>query len=207
MTTRWARFARGWVVAVFSTFVAALSHTVGGGAVPGTLAVVVSLAFAGMVSVALAGRTLSTWRLTVAVLVSQVIFHGLFSLGGTGGRLATADAGLGHAHGAGQAAVLMHPAALVGGAMPADHGGLMTAAHVIAAVVTVVALRCGERAFWGLFSTARVVVLALLGMPGAIPIAHRPRLGSTFITGVPLRERLAPLRPMRHRGPPVCLAS
>jgi hypothetical protein len=208
MTTRWARFARGWIVAGFSTFVAALSHTVGGGAAPGILAVVVSLAFAGMVSIALAGRTLSTWRLTVAVLVSQVIFHGLFSLGGAGGRLATADAGLGHAHGAGQSAVLLEPTAIVGGgAMPADHGGLMTAAHVIAAVVTVVALRYGERAFWGLFSTARVVVLALLGMPGAVSIAHRPRLGATFVTGVPLRERLAPLHPMRHRGPPVCLVA
>jgi hypothetical protein len=208
MTTRWARFARGWIVAGFSTFVAALSHTVGGGAVPGLLAVVVSLAFAGIVSIALAGRTLSTWRLTVAVLVSQLIFHGLFSLGTAGGTLTTMDAGLGHAHGAGQAAVLMAPAAGVSaGAMHAGHGWLMTAAHVIAAVVTVLALRYGERAFWGLFSTARVVVLALFGIPVAIPVTHRARLGSSFVTGVPLRQRLAPLRPMRHRGPPVCLVA
>jgi hypothetical protein len=86
MTTRWARFARGWIVAGFSTFVAALSHTLGGGAVPGLLAVVVSLAFAGIVSIALSGRTLSTWRLSAAVLLSQLIFHGLFSFGGAGGR-------------------------------------------------------------------------------------------------------------------------
>ena len=49
MHTRWARFVRGWIVAAVSTFVAALSHTLGGGSVPGPLAVVVSLAFAGMI--------------------------------------------------------------------------------------------------------------------------------------------------------------
>jgi hypothetical protein len=208
MTTRWARFARGWIVAGFSTFVAALSHTVGGGGVPGVLAVVVSLAFAGIVSIALTGRTLSAWRLTLAVLVSQVIFHGLFSLGGAGGRLAQTDAGSGHAHDAGQTALLLAPGA--GGtaaAMPADHGWLMTLAHVVAAVVTVVALRYGERAFWGLFNTARIVVLALLKIPVVVPVAHRKMLGTSFVIGVRPRQRLAPLRPMRHRGPPVCLVA
>jgi hypothetical protein len=206
MTTRWARFARGWVVAGFSTFVAALSHTVGGGAAPGLLAVVVSLAFAGMVSIALAGRTLSTWRLTVAVLLSQLIFHGLFSLGGSGGRLTATDAGFGHAHGADPVVVLMNPG-LAGGAMHTDHGWMMTAAHVIAAMVTVVALRHGERAFWGLFTTARIVVLALFEVLASVPVIRKPRLGSSFVTGVPLRQRLAPLHPMRHRGPPVCLVA
>jgi hypothetical protein len=38
MGARWARFARGWFVAGFSLFVAALSHTDGGGAAPGGLA-------------------------------------------------------------------------------------------------------------------------------------------------------------------------
>jgi hypothetical protein len=208
MTTRWARFARGWIVAGFSTFVAALSHTVGGGGVPGVLPVVVSLAFAGIVSIALAGRTLSAWRLTIAVLVSQVMFHGLFSLGGGGGRLAHTDAGFGHAHGAGQTAVLLAPGASgSAAAMPADHGWSMTFAHVVAAVVTVVALRYGERAFWGLFSTARIVVLALLKVPVVVPITHRKVLGTSFVTGVRPRQRLAPLRPMRHRGPPVCFAA
>jgi hypothetical protein len=205
MTTRWARFARGWIVAGFSTFVAALSHTFGGGAAPGLLAVVVSLAFAGILSIALAGRTLSTWRLSVAVLTSQLIFHGLFSLGGSTGRLTATDALTGHAHHGGQA-VLLTPTG-TSGAMTADHGWLMTAAHVLAAVVTVVALRYGERAFWGLFSTARVAVHALLRVPAAVPIGHRSVIGAAFVALPAPRQRLAPLRLMRHRGPPVGLVA
>ena len=204
MTTRWARFARGWIVAGFSTFVAALSHTLGGGAVPGLLAVVVSLAFAGIVSIGLSGRTLSTWRLTVAVLVSQLIFHGLFTFGGAGGRLADTAAASGHAHDAGQA-ILLTPTGT--GVTTLDHGWLMTAAHVLAAVITVVALRDGERAFWGLFSTARLAVHTLLRMPAAVPILHRPIAGTAFVTLAQPRERLAPLSAMRRRGPPVCLVA
>jgi hypothetical protein len=207
MTTRWARFARGWIVAAFSTFVAALSHTVGGGAVPGLLAVVVSLAFAGIVSIALAGRSLSTWRLTVAVLVSQLIFHGLFSFGGSGGRLAATDASITHAHAAGQSVQLM-PVAGPSEAMSAgDHGLMMTLAHIVAAVVTVVALRYGERAFWGLFTTATVALTALVKVIVLTPIPNIPRSIPALSTFLPPRDLLVLLSPMRHRGPPVHLAA
>jgi len=200
MTTRWARFARGWIVAVVSTFVAALSHTVGGGAVPGLLAVVVSLAFAGIVSIALSGRTLSTWRLTAAVLVSQLIFHGLFSLGSAGGTLVTTDAASAHANHAGSIAVSALPAGTMSGT---DHGLMMTLAHVLAAVVTVIALRFGERAFWGLFSTAAVALTALVKVIVLTPIPNIPRSIPALSTFLPPRDLLVLLSPMRHRGPPV----
>jgi len=207
MTTRWARFARGWIVAAFSTFVAALSHTVGGGAVPGLLAVVVSLAFAGIVSIALAGRSLSTWRLAIAVLVSQLIFHGLFSFGGTGGRLAAGDTTAGHAHAAGQSVQLM-PATGGAEAMSAgDHGLLMTFAHVVAALVTVVALRYGERAFWGLFTSATVALTALVKRLVLTPIPSIPHTIPALTAFLPPRDLLVMLSPMRHRGPPVRLAA
>jgi len=200
MTTRWARFARGWIVAAVSTFVAALSHTVGGGAVPGLLAVVVSLAFAGIVSIALSGRTLSTWRLTAAVLVSQLIFHGLFSLGSAGGTLVTTDAASAHANHAGSIAVSALPAGTMSGT---DHGLMMTLAHVVAAVVTVIALRFGERAFWGLFSTAAVALTALVKVIVLTPIPNIPRSIPALSTFLPPRDLLVLLSPMRHRGPPV----
>ena len=200
MTTRWARFARGWIVAVVSTFVAALSHTVGGGAVPGLLAVVVSLAFAGIVSIALSGRTLSTWRLTAAVLVSQLIFHGLFSLGSAGGTLVTTDAASAHANHAGSIAVSALPAGTMSGT---DHGLMMTLAHVLAAVVTVIALRFGERAFWGLFTTAAVALTALVKVIVLTPIPNIPRSIPALSTFLPPRDLLVLLSPMRHRGPPV----
>ncbi|MGO4785718.1 hypothetical protein [Cryobacterium sp. W22_MBD10_FK3] len=202
MTTRWARFARGWIVAAFSTFVAALSHTLGGGAVPGSLAVVVSLAFAGIVSIALSGRTLSTWRLTAAVLLSQLIFHGLFSLGGAGGSLVTTQSSA-HAHSAGSVAVLA-PSPMQAETMTgAGHGLMMPLAHVLAAVVTVLALRFGERAFWGLFTTATVTLQALVRVVVPTPIPNIPRAIAAVTAAVPPRDLLVLLSPMRHRGPPV----
>ena len=203
MTTRWARFARGWIVAVFSTFVAALSHTVGGGADPGLLAVVVSLAFAGILSVGLSGRTLSTWRLTLAVLLSQLIFHGLFSFGGAGGRLTAPDAGTGHAHDTSAVLLPAGQGAAATGAMAEGHGVMMPLAHLVAAVVTVVALRYGERAFWGLFNTAKVTLRTLVRALVLAPVRRPPVAGVSFSGRVPARHRLAPLSVMRHRGPPV----
>lgn len=205
MTTRWARFARGWIVALFATFVAALSHTVGGGAVPGVLAVVVSLAFAGMVSVALSGRTLSTWRLTLAVLVSQLIFHGLFSFGTVGGSLVTTDAATGHAHTAGSVAMLAPSAVTTGSMAGADHGLMMTMAHIVAAVITVAALCYGERAFWGLSSTAAVALKSLVRTLVLTPIPNIPHALTASSAWLPPRDLLVLLSPMRHRGPPVHL--
>jgi len=208
MTTRWARFTRGWIVAVVSTFVAAVSHTVGGGSGPGLLPIVLSLAFAGMICVALAGRTLSLWRGVLAVLASQVIFHGLFSLGGSGGALSpdAIAASATHQHELLPGIIEASGAATVHGA---GHDGVgIWVAHFVAAAVTSVALRFGERAFWGLFETARLVIRALL-QPGLIVVVP-PVVGrrpTTACVSTP-RDLLVLLSSVRRRGPPlvVCVA-
>ena len=203
MTTRWARFARGWVVAVFATLLAALSHTLGGGAAPSGLAVVVSLAFAGMICVGLAGRTVSTLRLALSVLLSQLIFHTLFSFGGAGGALTTdasATAGL-HGHAAAPSVAAVLPAA-----EPAAHlghaGWAMWLAHLAAAAVTIVALRHGERAFWGLLANARLGIRSVISIH--VPVAVPAMLRSAPMTAGVLAPRdlgvLLVARP--HRGPP-----
>jgi hypothetical protein len=153
MSTRWARFARGWVTASFSVLVAALSHVAAGGAMPGLFGAVVALAFGGMVSVFLAGRTLSLPRLAISVAFSQAIFHLLFTATGTATALASTVAGTGPTH---------HLTALapftVDAATALPHSGHFDAtmwfAHALAAVLTVVALRHGETAFWGLLRLA-----------------------------------------------------
>ncbi|MGO4689602.1 hypothetical protein [Glaciibacter sp. 2TAF33] len=205
MATRWARFMRGWVAAAFSTFVAALSHTLGGGAAPGALAVIVSLAFAGMVCVGLSGRTLSAWRVAASVILSQLIFHGLFSLGAPGGALTT-DASTGaplaaHHH---TALAITHG---VTGSMEghgASHVGAgMWIAHGAAAVLTIVALRHGEAAFWGMLTTARLVIRRIVTVAAAItPAVPTRRTPSTGLVFVP-REPALVFSVMRHRGPPV----
>jgi hypothetical protein len=202
MHTRWARFARGWIVAAFSTFVAALSHTLGGGSVPGLLAVVVSLAFAGMVCVALAGRTLSFWRGTASVLISQVIFHGLFSVGAPGGALgvdALAASGI-HQHAA--LPGLIDPT-ILGGTLHTSHDGdAMWFAHLGAAIVTILALRYAERAFWGLVDNLRLGIRTLFAPTQlAVPVAVPQRIGHEAPVVAP-RDLLLVLSAMRHRGPP-----
>jgi hypothetical protein len=159
------------------------------------------------VSIALSGRTLSTLRLSVAVLVSQLIFHGLFAFGSAGGALTTSGAATAHAHQTVGVAVLAPSAAATGTMSGDQHGLMMTLAHVIAAVVTVVALRFGERAFWGLFATAAVALKSLVRVIVLAPIPGIPRTIVPAATSLRPRDLLILLSPMRHRGPPVCVVA
>ncbi|TFB98891.1 MULTISPECIES: hypothetical protein [unclassified Cryobacterium] len=225
MTARWARFARGWYIAGFATFVAALSHTLGGGAAPGLLPVVISLAFAGIVCIGLAGRAASLWRTTAAVLTSQLIFHGLFSLGASGGSLRT-DAPAGtlpaHSHAAGSALLSVQSGATTAPGLSGAHAALpmagmtgmsaapfdaalMSLAHLLAAVVTIVALRHGERAFGILVAAARLVVRRVL-VASSLPVRARTahRVPAPALVFLP-RDLGVLLSVMRHRGPPETL--
>lgn len=204
MTTRWARFTRGWVAAFFSTFVAALSHTVGGERAPGGVGVVVSVAFAGLVCVALAGRSLSWSRLAVSVVLSQLIFHTLFSVGAPGGALHTAG-GAAHEHGTHAFVSAVGSRAFVDGAHGA-HGLQMWLAHAVAACVTIVALRRGETALWGMLDLVRVAIRSLcrtVSIPARLPRGTRTRRAAGHVARP--RAHLL-LSAMRHRGPPARFA-
>ncbi len=208
MHTRWARFARGWIVAAFSTFVAALSHTLGGGSAPGLLAVVVSLAFAGMVCVALAGRTLAFWRGAVSVLVSQVIFHGLFSLGAPGGALGADALAASGAHQHAALPGLIDPIVLSSTTHVLHDGGIMWFAHFGAVIMTILALRYAERAFWSLVDNVRLDIRTLFAPAQlAVPMAAPQRIRHDAPVFTP-RNLVLVLSAMRHRGPPaVALAA
>ncbi|WP_423923190.1 hypothetical protein ACPEEZ_04375 [Frigoribacterium sp. 2-23] len=193
MTTRWARFARGWFVAVASVIVASVSHVCGGGMDPGDLGVVLSLAFAVPLCIALSGRRLSIVRLAVSVALSQVVFHLLFSLGAsTGGVGATGghhEALVVTADGTATTVMDMPTAA-------------MTIAHAVAAVLTIAALHRGDVALQALARLAggRLTVARLLlavVRPGddgrrARPVVVRRVDAHVF--------RFLTARP--HRGPP-----
>ena len=151
MATRWARFARGWLTAAVAVLVAALSHLAAGGSAPAPISIAIALAFAVMISVLLSGKQLSLPKLSVSVGFSQLLFHLLFGLGGTAGSMTVA----GH-HGS--TTVVVGAAS----ASPAMHDpGWMWVAHTLAAVVTIVALRRGERAFWALVELARTALVAV----------------------------------------------
>lgn len=185
MDSRWARVARGTAAAAFATFVAAFSHWLAGGSAPSPFGVAVSLVVSIMVCTMLTGRALSTWRLTAAVGLSQLLFHGLFS------GLATP-------------VVVEHSMTAMDAPMAHLHAEpTMWLAHAAAALVTVLALRFGERGFWGAIGTARLFLARLL--PVVVPVLHVPRpLVAVDRRFVP-RDLALLLSPMRHRGPPVGL--
>ena len=191
MATRWARFARGWVAAGFATLVAVVSHSLGGGAVPGVAAVVLSLAFASLACIALSGKTLSAWRLAAAVGVSQFLFHAVFSTLGTASAVAPASA---HLHEA---------VPFLASATHAPHAqSWMLPAHLAAAILTFLALRYGERAFWGLRDTARLFLATLLRLIAPIPIAEPSSSGVRIDWAPAFRELGVFLTALRYRGPP-----
>ena len=90
MTSRWARVAQGAAIASFATFVAALSHTVGGGTPPGLLAVVLSMAFSTLLCLTVAGGRLTLARTVIAVAATQFALHALYSVQGAAPTAPTA---------------------------------------------------------------------------------------------------------------------
>jgi hypothetical protein len=198
MATRWGRFGRGWLAALFSTLVAAASHTLAGGNGPSGIALVLSLAFAGLTCIALTGKSVSLLRVTLSVALSQVAFHVLFSTIGTSG--ATASVVGGHAHGHGASVALIE----TGGAAMQHTDGWMWLGHGVAAVITVVALRYGEGAFWQLRSIARLfsrtvfaIVPVLRPLPRTAP--RLPAVGHLFVPRFCAFVRSS----LGLRGPPV----
>jgi hypothetical protein len=215
MGTRAARVLRGMLASGVAVFVAALFHVAGGGTTPAPVGLALSLAFATLASIALTARRLSLWRLSASVAVSQLLFHLLFGLGAS--TAAFAPAGGGGAHpGAGHLHLGDHLTMLSGSAagMPAGHAvsgaaDPMWLSHLAAAVLTIVALRHGERAFWGLFDTARLAVARFVQRIAGI-LAPLPHPSAVLVPSDGPRPPLAlglPLARLRHRGPPAVVGA
>jgi hypothetical protein len=191
MHSRWARVWRGTSAATFATVVAAFSHVVGGGYPPTLFALVVSLMFSVMACVLLAGRTLSLVRLSVSVAISQALFHALF--GTLGAPVAAA-----HGHGS----ILSMDAAAASSA-----SANMWLAHAVAALFTIAAFRYAEQAFWGLATTAALVVRRATSITAPVAIvAARLMAPRVSAEGLP-RALAAVMAALRHRGPPAALVT
>lgn len=196
--SRAPRVLRGVAAASVATFVALLSHVAGGGAMPGPLGVVVPWVLAVMVCTLLAGRSLSLWRLALAVGLSQVIFHTLFVVGLVGGSSQTETA---HQH--------VHDLSAAAGAASMAGGGhsdaLMWVWHGIAALATVGVLYRGEHALRSLYTLASEVVATVRRhLTPSLPTSwHGPRFLPRPMT---VERVLAPLGwspdSVARRGPP-----
>lgn len=199
--SRAPRVIRGAVGASVATFAALVSHTNAGGGMPNWVGIAVPWALALLVCTALAGRSPSLTRLGLGVLVSQLLFHGMFVLGVSTAAGGTPAGVAGHAH---HGAIL-----LTGGADPmiaalcAD--GWMWASHAVAAVVTIAFLHRVEhlaRAVSGLWAQARS--WAERAVARTRPVAAR--VSARRMPSIPGSARVAfdapRLAPLRRRGPP-----
>lgn len=110
---------------------------------PGWLGIAVPLILSLAVCTVLAGRRLSLWRLSLAVSVSQVLFHTLFVLGTVPSSASSPVVSSHHVHG-------MASGAMTAAAASPEHlhgDTSMWLMHGVAAVVTIAALYRGERVF------------------------------------------------------------
>lgn len=196
MNSRGARLARGSAAASTSTLVAAVSHAAGGGQFPHPLLLLAGLIFSVLCCVALTGRTVSWARLIAAVGFSQLLFHLLFSMSGNSTIQMV------------QSGHHVNPGLSVVGDAPVSahsaHGNAwMPLAHVLAAVLTIAALRFGEAAFWSLFETARVSLSFLFRPSQDARIKAEPRPSLAVIgAGFQPRKLSHFLSCVQHRGPP-----
>ena len=193
MSSRAQRLARGWLVGVFATALAALSHAVAGGGTPSGLALVLGVVFGGMLGTFALSTRPSLPRLVVAIGASQLAFHAAFSTLGEAAPTATT-----HLHGTVDL-VMTTPHAH-------SDAPYMWLSHALAGLVTLALLRGAETAVWRLLvELVRLVVTAFRSQraePVAVQKCRTPRFGS------------APARPVHHilsravtrRGPPLPVA-
>lgn len=200
MHARAQRLARGWIVGLVATTVAAVSHSLAGGYRPGILSFGIALVFAGLLGTAVIGTRPSLPRLSVAVGVSQLAFHLLFStLGGGSGTSVSPSGGMSDMSAMGGAS----PAALV--ASGHDHlaDPSMWIAHALAAVLTIAFLRHAELAVWSMLTrvVARVVIRIAFAAVSVLPAERpRPTVGSQDLPPLITRVLIASAG---RRGPPL----
>ncbi|MET1017440.1 MAG: hypothetical protein ABWX76_11515 [Leifsonia flava] len=183
---------RGVLAAAVSTFAAAFSHGVAASEAPSIAALAAASVLAVFVCIALAGRA-TPLRLSTAVILSQAGFHTLFTLMPALSGSATVSSG--H-HGM----VTLTTDAVTHHHGTSDAG--MWLGHAAAAVVTILALRHGERAFLAIADTLRLTMRALVGAIASLPVQTPAAAAPEWL---PTRSATTSLLPssVHRRGPPM----
>lgn len=199
MSTRSARVARGLIAAGFATFVAALFHVAGGGLPPSAVALTLSLVFSGLGCIVLAGKRSTLWRSASSVALSQFLFHALFSLSPS----AHFAGATGHLHPGSHLTMVTDGAAATPMSGMSLSGSWMWLAHAAAALLTLAALRYGERVF---VAVSEFTAFSLRRLLTAVAVVDVP-VAQARVETVPviLPDRTVVLGRLRHRGPPALM--
>lgn len=199
---------RGVLTELVATSAALCGHLAAGGSVPTLLGLAVPLALSVSVSSVLLASRVSRWRLAVAALLGQLAFHTLFVLGaGAGG------ARVAHHHHAWSAPGDVSTAGSASGPswmVSAHLDAPMLVWHIVAAALTVLVIRRGERACRGLADLTEhiaahlaAVASTLLCDPAHLVVLPRPpRIRERPHALTPRRRQRACRRPLLRRGPP-----
>lgn len=215
MTARSLRMLRGWTAAAVATGGAVLAHTVAGGPWPSPLLVLLCMALSAPVCMLLAGLRLPRIGLILSVAVSQLLFHGLFSMSGSMTAAVDHTSHAGHLTAppadAGPDLVLQSSTAVhVHGQAhrlgPIAGDWLMPALHITAAILTILILRHGERLALRLAATLLVRAGTLIARIDRAATAPRPRWRPRPADPVVPRWAQVVLACLRYRGPPVVAA-
>jgi len=184
------RLARAAGLSVLVVALAALAHALGGRPAPAPGLVLALVALSLPVTVLVAGRRI-TWPAALAVLaVGQLVLHHAFAVVGSCGAVAP-DAGV-HAHHGATAHLTAQ--ACGGGAVAADalvDGRSMLAWHVMATVLTALAVAGAER---GAVHVAAVLA-PLLRVPAEL-------VAPVLVRVLPRDDSSAPVATLHLRGAP-----
>lgn len=192
-TSRAPRVVRAALAASVATFAALLSHVVAGGAVPGPLGVAVPWLLSLAVCTVLTGRRLSLLRLSIAVPLSQTLFHVLFVVGAGSAQPVTP-----HAHHT--LFELMPEATMLAPVDPA-----MWLGHAVAAILTVALVHRGERTMAALAVVAANLTAWLrrrVWMPPILTGFPAPARPHPAADAVPLLVPRLGADAVDRRGPP-----
>ncbi|MBX9472914.1 hypothetical protein [Microcella sp.] len=192
MNPRAARLLRATAVTVSAVALASAAHMAAGGAAPGLIGLVTAIVLGSMLGTALLSNgRLTPWRTAATIAGGQLVFHTVFTWGGT--AIVPVDP---HLH----AAVTVASA----DALHAHGAETMLLAHVVAGLLALVVLLVEQRVVDGLVAlTARVlrrlrpfVSTPVRAVRAAAPLdrdAVRPRGRSS-------------LPPPLRRGPPALIS-
>lgn len=195
--SRAVRTTRGVIGASISTVLAAASHALAGGDIS-PLAIIATTLFVLPLCVALAGKTGSVWRLSLAIGGSQFFYHWTFSGIGVGVAGFNPLGAFSSSSHAAHLAALERFAPAVVEAAAADV--TMWILHAVGALVTIALIARGERAVMHLVRAIR----RALPLPAVFEAStiHRPVATRAHLTRAPLSDQLLALSPLSRRGPP-----
>ncbi|WP_411733539.1 hypothetical protein [Paeniglutamicibacter sp.] len=197
------RIVRGWIGALLCTCLAAASHALVDGDLPPLPILGLLLCISAAICTSLASRRISLLRTSLAVMLSQGAYHGAFALFGhqhqASGLIHENTSLAGHA--AHTLTLNVDTSAAAVAAVDPSNSWLMPLAHLVAAIVTVMALRRGEIAVRALVDAVSLYVPRLILFIRSLPSVRgkQPLLGVAYRSLV-LRDVLRPA--LHRRGPP-----